>query len=108
MRPLIDRGRIEQLVRWTLAERGAPAPTAEVSEAVLLKPDRGLGAPFGAQAMRAMWGATPARIGVGRAGTRYRPHTLLRFRARPPAAQGPGVPEGGPKLVGRVRGPRAA
>src|SRR5258706_3425099 len=106
MKPLIDRGRIEQLVRSTLAELGAPAPTAEVSEAVLLKPHRGLRAPFDAQAMRAMWAATPARIGVGRAGTRYRTHTLLRFRADHAAAKDALGSAVEPQLVERLRAVR--
>ncbi len=37
--------------------------------------------------MAAMLASTPARIGVGRAGTRYRTNTLLRFRADHAAAK---------------------
>jgi ethanolamine ammonia-lyase small subunit len=102
MKPLIDRGRIEQLVRSTLVELGAPRPVEEVRDAALLKPDRGLGAPFDAEAMRGMWAATPARIGVGRAGTRYRTHTLLRFRADHAAAKDAVVSEVDPKLLERL------
>jgi ethanolamine ammonia-lyase small subunit len=104
MKPLIDRGRIEQLVRSTLAALGEPAPAAEAMEAVLLRPDRGvnLGAPFDGDAMRALLLATPARIGVGRAGTRYRTNTLLRFRADHAAAKDAVMSEVDPKLVDKL------
>src|SRR5262249_12080732 len=82
MEALLDRERIAELVRSTLAQLGE-SPTVEADAGLLLPPDRGvnLGAPFDADAMQAMLAATPARIGVGRAGTRYRTNTLLRFRA---------------------------
>ena len=89
MEPLLDRSRIERLVRTTLAELGDKRPVDSGDSGLLLAPDRGvnLGAPFDADAMAAMLLATPARIGVGRAGTRYRTNTLLRFRADHAAAK---------------------
>ena len=89
MEPLIDRRRIERLVRTTLAQLGDARPIDDGDSGLLLSPDRGvnLGAPFDADAMAAMLASTPARIGVGRAGTRYRTNTLLRFRADHAAAK---------------------
>ena len=86
---MIDRSRIERLVRSTLEELGDRRPVDAGGSGLLLSPDRGvnLGAPFDADAMAAMLAATPARIGVGRAGTRYRTNTLLRFRADHAAAK---------------------
>lgn len=43
--------------------------------------------PKNAAAFMALKGKTPARLGVGRAGTRYKTATLLRFRADHAAAQ---------------------
>ena len=55
---------------------------------LLLPPDRGVNlSPFDADAMGKMLASTPARIGVGRAGTRYKTNTLLRFRADHAAAK---------------------
>jgi ethanolamine ammonia-lyase small subunit len=91
MEPLLDRSRIERLVRSTLQQLGdRRAPEDNDGDGgLLLSPDRGvnLGAPFDADAMAAMLASTPARIGVGRAGTRYRTNTLLRFRADHAAAK---------------------
>jgi ethanolamine ammonia-lyase small subunit len=103
---LIDRQRVEQLVRSTLQQLGEQRPAAETTtqEAVLLKPDRGvnLGSPFDADAMRAMLASTPARIGVGRAGTRYKTNTLLRFRADHAAAKDAVMSEVDPQLIARL------
>ena len=52
--------------------------------------------------MTAMLRSTPARIGVGRAGTRYRTNTLLRFRADHAAAKDAVVSEVDAKLVARL------
>jgi ethanolamine ammonia-lyase small subunit len=100
----IDRGRVEELVRNTLRELGRQPAATEVHGAVLLKPDRGvnLGAAFDADAMRSMLASTPARIGVGRAGTRYRTNTLLRFRADHAAAKDAVVSEVDPKLIEKL------
>jgi ethanolamine ammonia-lyase small subunit len=102
--PLIDRQRVEQLVRSTLAELPGREPVAPAGQAVLLKPDRGvnLGAPFDADAMKAMLASTPARIGVGRAGTRYKTNTLLKFRADHAAAKDAVLSEVDPKLVEKL------
>ena len=52
--------------------------------------------------MAAMLRSTPARIGVGRAGTRYKTNTLLRFRADHAAAKDAVVSEVDEKLVARL------
>ena len=97
----VDRSRIEALVRSALGEigkskgdaSGSPRPV-DSGGGVLLTADRGknLGEPFDPAAMRAFLASTPARIAVGRAGTRYKTNTLLRFRAdgRPRKLRGVG------------------
>jgi ethanolamine ammonia-lyase small subunit len=104
MEPLLDRSRIERLVRTTLAELGDRRPVADGGDSgLLLPPDRGVnGEPFDADAMGAMLRSTPARIGVGRAGTRYRTNTLLRFRADHAAAKDAVISEVDDKLVSRL------
>jgi ethanolamine ammonia-lyase small subunit len=101
---LIDRQRVEQLVRSTLQQLGDTRPVETTRDAILLKPDRGvnLGSPFDADAMRAMLASTPARIGVGRAGTRYKTNTLLRFRADHAAAKDAVMSEVDEKLIARL------
>ena len=98
MEPLLDRSRIERLVRTTLAELGDRAPTL---------PPTALGGsccrPIAASTWRAVRRrrdarrcsrSTPARIGVGRAGTRYRTNTLLALSRRPRGGQGRGALRG--------------
>lgn len=106
MEPVVDRSRIERLVRTTLAELGdkrAHALGSDGDSGLLLAPDRGVNlSPFDADAMAAMLRATPARIGVGRAGTRYKTNTLLRFRADHAAAKDAVVSEVDGKLVARL------
>jgi ethanolamine ammonia-lyase small subunit len=104
MEPLIDRARVERLVRTTLAELGEKRAVDDGDTGLLLTPDRGvnLGAPFDADAMAAMLASTPARIAVGRAGTRYKTNTLLRFRADHAAAKDAVVSEVDDKLVARL------
>ncbi|HXU74304.1 MAG TPA: ethanolamine ammonia-lyase subunit EutC [Polyangia bacterium] len=105
MEPLLDRSRIERLVRSTLAEIGDKrARTIDDGDSgLLLPPDRGTSlSPFDADAMAAMLRSTPARIGVGRAGTRYKTSTLLRFRADHAAAKDAVVSEVDEKLVARL------
>jgi ethanolamine ammonia-lyase small subunit len=101
---LIDRQRVAELVRATVAELGGGRPLEPIAgEAVLLSQDRGKNVqPFDADAMRAMLASTPARIGVGRAGTRYRTNTLLRFRADHAAAKDAVLSEVDPKLVDKL------
>jgi ethanolamine ammonia-lyase small subunit len=105
METLVDRKRIERLVRATLAQLGGDPRTVDDGDrGLLLTPDRGnnLGAPFDADAMTAMLASTPARIGVGRAGTRYRTNTLLRFRADHAAAKDAVMSEVDDQLVARL------
>jgi ethanolamine ammonia-lyase small subunit len=103
MEPLLDRSRIERLVRTTLKELGDKRSVADGDSGLLLAPDRGANlSPFDADAMAAMLRSTPARIGVGRAGTRYRTNTLLRFRADHAAAKDAVVSEVDEKLVARL------
>jgi len=86
--PLLDRSRIERLVRTTLAELGDKRAVDTGESGLLIPPDRGVNmSPFDADAMAAMLRSTPARIGVGRTGTRYKTNTLLRFRADHAAAK---------------------
>jgi ethanolamine ammonia-lyase small subunit len=106
MKPAVDRDRIEQMVRSTLSSLGdaraqKPLPTGD---AILLSPDRGvnLGAAFDPAVMKSMLGATPARIGVGRSGPRYRTNTLLRFRADHAAAKDAVLSEVDPQLVAKL------
>jgi ethanolamine ammonia-lyase small subunit len=102
----VDRSRVEQLVRSTLSALGdargaAPLPS---SDALLLPPDRGvnLGSAFDPAAMKGMLAATPARIGVGRSGPRYRTNTLLRFRADHAAAKDAVLSEVDEKLIAKL------
>jgi ethanolamine ammonia-lyase small subunit len=85
---MIDRTKIEQLVRSAIGEL-SPGKPVESGGGVMLAPDRGanLVAPFDPPVMRGFLEATPARIAVGRSGTRYRTNTLLRFRADHAAAK---------------------
>jgi ethanolamine ammonia-lyase small subunit len=96
--PLLDRSRIERLVRTTLAEL---VDTGETG--LLIPPDRGANlSPFDADAMAAMLRSTPARIGVGRAGTRYKTNTLLKFRADHAAAKDAVMSEVQEEIIRRV------
>jgi ethanolamine ammonia-lyase small subunit len=105
---VIDRSRIEKLVRDALAalpaDSAARARPLDPPGAALLKPDRGanLAAPFDAGAMRTLLESTPARIAVGRSGTRYRTNTLLRFRADHAAAKDAVVSEVDAKLLEKL------
>ncbi len=103
MEPLLDRSRIERLVRTTLKELGDKRSVDDGDSGLLLAPDRGANlSPFDADAMAAMLRSTPARIGVGRAGTRYKTNTLLRFRADHAAAKDAVLSEVGAELVARL------
>jgi ethanolamine ammonia-lyase small subunit len=103
MEPLLDRSRIERLVRTTLKELGDKRTVDDGDSGLLLPPDRGVNlSPFDADAMGAMLRSTPARVGVGRAGTRYKTNTLLRFRADHAAAKDAVVSEVDEKLVARL------
>jgi ethanolamine ammonia-lyase small subunit len=103
MEPLLDYSRIERLVRTTLKELGDQRSVDSGDSGLLLPPDRGVNlSPFDADAMSAMLRSTPARIGVGRAGARYKTNTLLRFRADHAAAKDAVVSEVDEKLVARL------
>src|SRR5688572_6521304 len=105
---MIDRKAIEQLVRAALVETlGAEAAASRAldsSGALVIPPDRGvnLGTPFDPRALEQMVASTPARIAVGRAGTRYRTNTLLRFRADHAAAKDAVVSDVDPALIQRL------
>jgi ethanolamine ammonia-lyase small subunit len=90
---MIDRTKIEAMVRAAVAKQvgarpGAPS-AVESSGGLMISPDRGvnLGEPYDPRVLPAMLASTPARIVVGRAGTRYRTNTMLRFRADHAAAK---------------------
>src|SRR5438270_9165986 len=103
MEPLIDRSRIERLVRTTLKELGDKRVVDSGESGLLLPPDRGVNLDaFDPDAMAAMLRSTPGRIGVGRAGTRYKTNTLLRFRADHAAAKDAVMSEVDDKLVARL------
>jgi ethanolamine ammonia-lyase small subunit len=91
---MIDRSRIEAMVRAAVAKQaggrpGAAGAVVESGGALLIGPDRGvnIGQPYDPRVMPALLASTPARIVVGRAGTRYRTNTMLRFRADHAAAK---------------------
>ncbi len=105
----VDRKAIEALVRAALvAELGAAGATRELDSggALLIPNDRGVhingGTAQDPAAMAAMIRATPARIGVGRAGNRYRTATMLRFRADHAAAKDAVLSEVDPALLARL------
>jgi ethanolamine ammonia-lyase small subunit len=102
---MIDRKRIEEMVRAALGEAGAERPL-DSGGAHVIPPDRGvnLGAPFDAAVLAGLLDATPARIAVGRTGlgTRYRTNTLLRFRADHAAAKDAVMSEVDPALLERL------
>jgi ethanolamine ammonia-lyase small subunit len=105
---MIDRGTIERLVRKALQAQDGPERAAarevETSGGLLLRPDRGvnLGTAADPAAMRALLEATPARIAVGRTGTRFRTNTLLRFRADHAFARDAVMSEVAPELLARL------
>src|SRR3981189_1065172 len=94
---MIDRTRIEAMVREALqkqtgataVKRSDAALALDSGGTLLLTPDRGvnIGEPYDPRVMPSILSATPARVAVGRAGTRYRTNTMLRFRADHAAAQ---------------------
>ena len=102
---MIDRKRIEEMVRAALGAEAAERPLDSGGSCVI-PPDRGinLGSPFDAGVLQQLLAATPARIAVGRTGngTRYRTNTLLRFRADHAAAKDAVMSEVDPKLIERL------
>jgi len=109
---MIDRARIETLVREALAradgEGAAPNKhkdrPVESSGGLLIPPDRGvnIGEPYDPRVMPGLLSSTPARIGVGRAGPRYRTNTMLRFRADHAAAKDAVLSEVEPQILERL------
>ena len=82
----------------------AEAAAVESSGALLLTPDRGVnvGEPYDPRVMPQLLAATPARVAVGRAGTRYRTNTMLRFRADHAAAKDAVLSEVDPELLRKL------
>ena len=107
---MIDRTRIEAMVRealareWGKGAREAQTATVESSGALLIPPDRGvnIGEPYDPRVMPGILASTPARIGVGRSGPRYRTNTMLRFRADHAAAKDAVLSEVDPALLERL------
>src|SRR5262245_13364980 len=105
---MIDRARIEAMVREAVARRegkgAASGREVETSGGLLISPDRGVnvGEPYDPRVMPRLLEATPARIAVGRAGTRYRTNTMLRFRADHAMAKDAVMSEVDPTLVARL------
>lgn len=107
MATTIDRGRVEALVRSALASLSPAANTPTLLDgggAVMLPAERGelAGQAYDADTLRTLLDSTPARIGVGRSGTRYRTSTLLRFRADHAAAKDAVMSEVDKDLIARL------
>src|SRR4029079_2472846 len=64
--------------------------------------DGEVGNAYDADTLRTLVASTPARVAVGRAGTRYRTATLLRFRADHAAAKDAVMSEVDKDLVARL------
>ena len=104
---MIDRKKIEELVRGALTEVAGDEGAArrlDSGDARVIPPDRGvnLGAPYDAQVLDGLLSSTPARIAVGRSGSRYRTNTLLRFRADHAAAKDAVMSDVDPRLLERL------
>lgn len=105
MAELLDRATIEKMVRQAILRQAPgtqPAATAfSTGEEVLLSPGV-LQNPFAPDELKALVAATPARIAVGRVGTRYTTATLLRFRADHAAAKEAVMSEVKPEVLARL------
>jgi ethanolamine ammonia-lyase small subunit len=114
---LIDRARVEALVRRAVAaaagattsdararDAGDAIDAIESSGGLLIAPDRGvnLGEPYDPRVLPALLASTPARVAVGRTGTRYLTNTMLRFRADHAAAKDAVLSEVDPELLRRL------
>ncbi len=107
MSTTIDRSRVEALVRTALAGLRAPGQPAapailDGAGAVLLPPDGNVSNAYDPDSLRALVASTPARVAVGRSGTRYRTATLLRFRADHAAAKDAVMSEVDKELIARL------
>lgn len=112
MSQTLPRKDIAALVRAALTEQlsGAasrsPAPVAEhaapaAGSQLVVKPST-VANPHDKKALAQITAATPARVGVGRAGTRYTTATLLRFRADHAAAKEAVLSEVKSELLARL------
>jgi ethanolamine ammonia-lyase small subunit len=105
MKPTVDRSKVEALVREALKRELGPARAAarevESAGALLIPPDRGvnIGEPFDPRVMPEILSSTPARVGVGRTGPRYKTNTMLRFRADHAAAKDAVMSDVDPELL---------
>jgi ethanolamine ammonia-lyase small subunit len=109
---MIDRSRIEAMVRQALQKQAGATPVRRSDSALpldsdgtlLLTPDRGvnIGEPYDPRVMPSILSATPARVAVGRTGTRYRTNTMLRFRADHAAAKDAVLSEVDAALLARL------
>jgi ethanolamine ammonia-lyase small subunit len=110
---MVDRSRIEAMVRAALAkqadagrssQRGGSPPALDSGGTLVLTPDRGvnIGEPYDPRVMPGILAATPARVAVGRAGTRYRTNTMLRFRADHAAAKDAVMSEVDPEVLRKL------
>src|SRR3954464_12421658 len=104
---MIDRTRIEAMVREALARAGesdAQIRPVDSGGGLLIAPGRGAstGEPYDPRVMPGLLAATPARIAVGRSGTRYRTNTMLRFRADHAAAKDAVMSEVDPALLAKL------
>jgi ethanolamine ammonia-lyase small subunit len=105
---MIDRSRIEGMVREALARkaggRESPARAVDSAGGLLIAPDRGvnIGEPFDPRVMPGILSATPARVAVGRTGTRYKTNTMLRFRADHAAAKDAVLSDVDPELLRKL------
>jgi ethanolamine ammonia-lyase small subunit len=105
MADLLDRSAIEAMVRKALAQQGVAArdvpPVGVFGGEVLLLPSAPQ-KPVAPSALASLVAATPARIAVGRVGSRYTTATLLRFRADHAAAKIAVMSEVKPELLERL------
>lgn len=92
----MDKNELKALVAQLLQEMGtesSPAPMPEAQQTLTditkidLRKQYLVDSPHKKEAFLALKSRTPARIGIGRAGARYKTQTLLRFRADHAAAQ---------------------
>jgi ethanolamine ammonia-lyase small subunit len=83
------------------SDASSPPALLDSGGTLVLLPDRGvnIGEPYDPRVMPGILAATPARIVVGRAGTRYRTNTMLRFRADHAAAKDAVMSEVDPEVL---------